>query len=160
MVARRLSRDPKFLAAQYTTCDYMLGGNPLNMTWMTGLGARSPREVFHPDSLHDKIPGPVAGIPPLGPYRYRRDHAGPRPLRPREGERPVGSRLRTAGGLLPRSEGLAAARAMVREPAVPTHERVHRRQHGGRRRRLRLPVRGPPMIAIIAMIAAKEAAAS
>ena len=70
MVAHRLSRDPKFLAPQYTTCDYMLGGNPLNMTWMTGLGARSPREVFHPDSLHDKIPGPVAGIPPLGPYRY------------------------------------------------------------------------------------------
>ena len=32
----------RYLAAIYTTCDYILGGNAINMTWVTGLGPRHP----------------------------------------------------------------------------------------------------------------------
>jgi hypothetical protein len=69
-VAFAFSRDAKYLATQYTTCDYMLGGNPLNMVWVTGLGKRYPREVFHPDSWYDNIEQMVPGIVPMGPYRH------------------------------------------------------------------------------------------
>ncbi|HEX8236388.1 MAG TPA: glycoside hydrolase family 9 protein [Abditibacteriaceae bacterium] len=68
-VAHHLSRDAKFVAPQYTTCDFMLGGNPLNMVWVTGLGHKHPREVFHPDSWYDNIAEVVPGIVPLGPHR-------------------------------------------------------------------------------------------
>jgi endoglucanase len=71
-VARRLEPgDPELLAAQYTTCDAVLGANALNTTWATGLGARSPRSVMHWDSYYR--PEPVPGIVPFGPTRY----AGP-----------------------------------------------------------------------------------
>ena len=33
----------------YTTADYMLGTNPLNMTMITGLGERYPEQIFHMD---------------------------------------------------------------------------------------------------------------
>jgi hypothetical protein len=69
-VANTLSGDAKFLAPQYTTCDYMLGGNPLNMVWVTGLGERHPREVFHHDSWYDGIDQMVPGIVPMGPVRH------------------------------------------------------------------------------------------
>jgi hypothetical protein len=68
LVAHYLSRDPAYLASQYTTSDYLLGGNPLNMVWVTGLGERSPSEVMHWDSWYR--PAPVPGIVPMGPYRY------------------------------------------------------------------------------------------
>jgi hypothetical protein len=67
-VAYRLSGDAKYRAVQYTTCDYMLGGNPLNMVWVTGLGTRHPREIMHWDSWYR--PSPVPGIVPMGPFRY------------------------------------------------------------------------------------------
>jgi len=70
IMAHALSRDPKYLGTQYTTCDYILGGNPLNMTWVTGLGARSPQNISHIESWYDSIPKPVPGILILGPYKY------------------------------------------------------------------------------------------
>jgi len=68
MVARRFSDEPKYLATQQTTCDYMLGGNPLNMVWVTGLGAHHPHEVMHWDSWYR--PEPIPGIVPMGPHTY------------------------------------------------------------------------------------------
>jgi len=67
IIAHHLTGDARYMAAQYTTCDYMLGGNPLNMTWVTGLGARSPRRVMQIDSWYSGQPGPVPGIVPYGP---------------------------------------------------------------------------------------------
>jgi hypothetical protein len=75
VVAHALDRNPKYLTTQYTTCDYMLGGNPLNMTWVTGLGSRSPQNIFHIESWYDNMSQPVPGILPLGPYKY----TGPAP---------------------------------------------------------------------------------
>jgi endoglucanase len=70
VVANSLSPDVKFLAPQYTTCDYMLGGNPLNMVWVSGLGQRYPREIFHPDSWYDNIQEMIPGVVPMGPFRH------------------------------------------------------------------------------------------
>lgn len=70
MVAHRLTTDPAFLAVHYANADFVLGGNPLNMVWTTGLGKRSPREVMHIDSWYDGIEPVVPGITILGPYRY------------------------------------------------------------------------------------------
>jgi endoglucanase len=75
MVAHHLSRDERYLAPQYTTCDYMLGGNPLNMVWVTGLGERHPRSVMHFDSWYDNIDEVVPGIVPMGPFRYQPEKA-------------------------------------------------------------------------------------
>ncbi|RMD78413.1 MAG: hypothetical protein D6820_09990, partial [Lentisphaerae bacterium] len=69
MVAWKLSGDAKYLACCYWAADYCLGGNPLNMCWVTQLGDRYPREVLHLDSQYDGIEEAVPGIVPYGPRR-------------------------------------------------------------------------------------------
>ena len=71
IAAYHISRNHEFLDYQYTTCDYFLGGNPLNMTWITGLGDRHPKEVMHLDSwfIHEGKEM-VPGIVPYGPHHY------------------------------------------------------------------------------------------
>ncbi len=58
----------KYLKYMYTTADYFLGTNPLNMTWITGLGERSPVGIFHMDSWYSGQPTPRRGIVPYGPW--------------------------------------------------------------------------------------------
>jgi hypothetical protein len=73
-VAHALTKDPAFLGPAYTACDFALGGNPLNMTWVTHLGSRWPDGVFHPDSWYHTPDGTVApGIVPEGPYRFEKE---------------------------------------------------------------------------------------
>jgi endoglucanase len=70
-VAYFLTRDPLFRAVEYTDCDLALGGNPLNITWVTHLGSRWPDGVFHPDSWYHNPDGTIApGIVPEGPHRF------------------------------------------------------------------------------------------
>lgn len=74
MVADRLRRASApssaegFRAMVQTTCDYLLGGNPLHTTWMTGIGPRPVRGIFHMDDWalgrQDR-----AGLIPYGPTR-------------------------------------------------------------------------------------------
>jgi hypothetical protein len=59
----------KYLSAIYTTADYFLGCNPLNTTWITGLGKRQPERVFHMDSWYNGKLGMAPGITPYGPWR-------------------------------------------------------------------------------------------
>ena len=51
--------------------DYVLGCNPLGMTWITGLGTRSPMSPLHNDAMtfikHNK--GVLPGIPVYGPTK-------------------------------------------------------------------------------------------
>lgn len=56
--------------------DFMLGCNPLGMSFVTGLGSRSPLEPLHLDSLVfiKRGLGPVPGIPVYGPVD---DEPGP-----------------------------------------------------------------------------------
>jgi endoglucanase len=76
-IARQLTSDPvkKRLYTQdlYTTCDYFLGTNALNMTWATGLGVRHPNMVFQMDSWYIGDGSPHAGIVPYGPWRKEKD---------------------------------------------------------------------------------------
>ena len=48
--AYKLSGDEKFLQACYNTCDYQLGGNELNMSYVCGVGERSDPSPFRPDA--------------------------------------------------------------------------------------------------------------
>jgi len=52
----------------YSTCDYFLGNNPLNQTWITGLGERSPEHIFNLDSWILGGENPRVGITPYGPW--------------------------------------------------------------------------------------------
>jgi hypothetical protein len=76
-VARRLTRDPDkakaYTADLYTTCDYFLGTNALNQTWITGLGPRHPVNVFHMDAWYNGKPTVHPGIIPYGPWRKEKD---------------------------------------------------------------------------------------
>jgi endoglucanase len=74
-VAYHLTKEAAFLAAEYNDCDFTLGGNPLNMTWVTHLGSRWPDGgIFHPDSWYHTPDGTVApGIVPPGPHRFERE---------------------------------------------------------------------------------------
>jgi len=67
-----------YKAAVYTTCDYFLGTNALNMTWVTGLGARHPEHVFHMDAWYNGRGKPHPGIIPYGPWLKQKDQgSGP-----------------------------------------------------------------------------------
>jgi len=49
-IAYKITGDKKFLDVMHTTASYCLGGNPMNMVWMSGLGQRAVKYPFHPDS--------------------------------------------------------------------------------------------------------------
>jgi endoglucanase len=53
----------------HNTADYFMGNNPLNTTWITGLGHRSPTGVFHLDSWFGPSGQTRPGIVPYGPWR-------------------------------------------------------------------------------------------
>ena len=67
VIAYETTGETRFLDAAYTTCDYMLGGNPLDMTWVTGLGSHSPAQVLHLDWWYGSNPEILPGIVPYGP---------------------------------------------------------------------------------------------
>lgn len=69
VVAHALTGDEKYMETVIHTCNYMLGGNPLNMCWVTGLGDQSPKEIMHIDSWLDRHDEPVEGQVPYGPNR-------------------------------------------------------------------------------------------
>lgn len=52
------------------SADYILGGNPLGIVWVTGLGSRSPQNPLHHDSIAFQtmrsMP-PIPGLPLYGP---------------------------------------------------------------------------------------------
>jgi endoglucanase len=67
------ARAEGYLATLYTTCDYYLGCNALNMTWATGLGPRHPRQVFHLDAWYNGKGQFHPGIIPYGPWRKEKE---------------------------------------------------------------------------------------
>jgi hypothetical protein len=62
-----------YRGALYTTCDYFLGTNSLNMTWVTGLGPRHPLQVFHMDAWYNGKGRFHPGLIPYGPWRKDRE---------------------------------------------------------------------------------------
>lgn len=75
MVGHFLSKDfapaktAGYLAGLFTTADYFLGCNPLNMAWVTHLGVRYPERVMHLDSWYSEKGEMVPGIVPYGPWK-------------------------------------------------------------------------------------------
>jgi len=62
----------------HTTLDYFMGTNPLHMTWITGLGEKSPTGVFHLDSWASGDGSIKQGIVPYGPWSKESfSNAGP-----------------------------------------------------------------------------------
>ncbi|MEL6987377.1 MAG: glycoside hydrolase family 9 protein, partial [Bacteroidota bacterium] len=59
----------QYLESIHTTADYFLGANPLNMTWITGLGEKSPYGVLHLDSWASGDGSVKPGIVPYGPWK-------------------------------------------------------------------------------------------
>lgn len=71
-------RARRYLAALYTTCDYFLGCNSLNQTWVTGLGPRYPTQIFHMDAWYNGKGRFHPGLIPYSPWRKEKDQgAGP-----------------------------------------------------------------------------------
>jgi hypothetical protein len=66
-------RSRRYLAALYTTCDYCLGCNSLNQTWVTGLGPRYPTQIFHMDAWYNGKGRFHPGLIPYSPWRKEKD---------------------------------------------------------------------------------------
>lgn len=54
---------PRLMEALLSNFNYELGCNPVNVCFMTGLGARRQREIVHQYALNDRHVFPPAGIP-------------------------------------------------------------------------------------------------
>lgn len=61
-IAWRLTGDAKYRDALINNTDFMLGANPLGMSWTTGLGYVYPIDIQHANSEEDGIMDPVPGI--------------------------------------------------------------------------------------------------
>jgi hypothetical protein len=73
MLAHALTGEDQYLEYFYTSADFALGTNPLNMTWVTGLGQRYPKQVFNINTWYTETREPVHGLLPFGPHRNEAD---------------------------------------------------------------------------------------
>ncbi|HBK47164.1 MAG TPA: cellulase [Xanthomonadaceae bacterium] len=71
----RLSARGEYLQAAQSQLDYVLGRNPLGMSYVTGIGARSPLHIHHRISEADGIVAPVPGLLAGGPNPGQQDAA-------------------------------------------------------------------------------------
>ncbi|MBX3177024.1 MAG: glycoside hydrolase family 9 protein [Candidatus Hydrogenedentes bacterium] len=62
LIAHDLTGDARFRDAAILNFDFMLGANPMGMSWTTGLGYVYPTDIQHEISQKDGIPDPVPGI--------------------------------------------------------------------------------------------------
>ena len=66
LVAYGLTGEAKYRAAAICNADFMLGANPMGMSWTTGLGFVYPIDFQHANSETDGIMDPVPGITVYG----------------------------------------------------------------------------------------------
>ncbi|KAF1688146.1 cellulase [Pseudoxanthomonas broegbernensis] len=69
----RLTQDREYLDAAQSQLDYVLGRNPLGVSFVTGQGLRSPMHVHHRPSQADGILEPVPGWLSGGPNPGQQD---------------------------------------------------------------------------------------
>jgi len=62
LLAHQLTGRERYRDAALRNCDFMLGANPLGMSWTTGLGWCYPVTIQHEWSEHDGIPDPMPGL--------------------------------------------------------------------------------------------------
>ncbi len=61
-IAYRLTGDKKYRDAIINNADFMLGANPMGMSWTTGIGYVYPIDIQHANSEDDMIMDPIPGI--------------------------------------------------------------------------------------------------
>ncbi|HMP76395.1 MAG TPA: glycoside hydrolase family 9 protein [Kiritimatiellia bacterium] len=61
-IAWQLTDDEKYREAILLNTDFMLGANPLGMSWTTGIGYVYPIDIQHANSENDQLMDPVPGI--------------------------------------------------------------------------------------------------
>jgi len=71
--AYQLQRKPEYLQAAQSQLDYVLGRNPLGLSFVTGIGARSPQHIHHRISIADGVATPVPGLLVGGPQPGQQD---------------------------------------------------------------------------------------
>ncbi|MBB5864921.1 glycoside hydrolase family 9 protein [Xanthomonas sp. 3058] len=71
----RLSPQRRYLDAAQAQLDYVLGRNPLGMSFVTGTGARAPLRIHQNISMADGVAAPVPGLLVGGPQPGRQDAA-------------------------------------------------------------------------------------
>ena len=59
--------DEKYYKAAVKVADYLLGKNPLDMSFLTGYGAKTPMKPHHRPSTSDKVVPPIPGMLVGGP---------------------------------------------------------------------------------------------
>ncbi len=62
LIAFALTGDEKYRDAALLNMDFMFGGNPMGMSWTTGIGYVYPTDIQHTVSRDDGIADPVPGI--------------------------------------------------------------------------------------------------
>lgn len=70
-----ITNDKQYLDAAQAHFDYLLGRNPLDISYVTGFGARSPLKPHHRPSQADGIVAPVPGMLVGGPHNGGNDVA-------------------------------------------------------------------------------------
>ncbi|MEG8176064.1 glycoside hydrolase family 9 protein, partial [Xanthomonas hortorum pv. gardneri] len=73
MQGYRLTRQRPFLDAAQSQLDYILGRNPLGLSFVTGVGQRTPMHIHHRPSEADGIDAPVPGWLAGGPQPGQQD---------------------------------------------------------------------------------------
>jgi endoglucanase len=62
-----LTGEEKYYTAALKVLDYLLGKNPLDMSFMTGFGTKSPKMPHHRPSTSDNVEDPIPGMLVGGP---------------------------------------------------------------------------------------------
>lgn len=69
----RLTGEREYLDAAQSQLDYVLGRNPLGVSFVTGHGLRTPQHIHHRPSQADGVEAPVPGLLAGGPNPGRQD---------------------------------------------------------------------------------------
>ena len=74
--AYKATGEKKYLDAAESNLNYLLGGNPLDMCFVTGFGVNSPKHVHDRRCSSDTIPEPIPGLLVGGPNKQARADCG------------------------------------------------------------------------------------
>ena len=77
IMAYEITQDSAYLDYVYTSCDYILGGNPLNLVWTTGLGENSVKDPLMINNWYSDNDEPIPGITVYGPIKLNMSHIRP-----------------------------------------------------------------------------------
>jgi len=81
-----LSKEKKYMEAAISIVDYLLGRNPLDISYMTGYGVNTPKNPHHRISYADGIEEPIPGMLVGGPNPKDADPSAKKEFKKKEEE--------------------------------------------------------------------------